>query len=65
MAPIASIGPCLAKTLRNERSVRTLAHDLSEGRKFKMAMTVAHLSLSQTGYQDSATPCEGAGGGIS
>lgn len=31
----------------NEGSVKTLAHVFSEGRKFKMAMTVAHQDLSQ------------------
>ncbi|MBN1814475.1 MAG: TraM recognition domain-containing protein [Anaerolineae bacterium] len=31
----------------NEGSVRTLAHVFSEGRKFKMSMTVAHQDLSQ------------------
>ena len=31
----------------NEGSARTLAHVFSEGRKFRMAMTVAHQDLSQ------------------
>ncbi|MGC9395650.1 MAG: type IV secretory system conjugative DNA transfer family protein [Anaerolineae bacterium] len=31
----------------NEGSVKTLAHVFSEGRKFKMSMTVAHQDLSQ------------------
>ena len=31
----------------NEGSVQTLAHVFSEGRKFKMSMTVAHQDLSQ------------------
>jgi hypothetical protein len=31
----------------NEGSVRTLAHVFSEGRKFKMSMTVAHQDMSQ------------------
>jgi hypothetical protein len=31
----------------NEGSVKTLAHVFSEGRKFRMAMTVAHQDLSQ------------------
>ena len=36
-----------AGCVANEGSVKTLAHVFSEGRKFKMSMTVAHQDLSQ------------------
>jgi hypothetical protein len=36
-----------ASYVANEGSIKTLAHVFSEGRKFKMAMTVAHQDLSQ------------------